>query len=55
MCEKIVRCVAGMTKVFQVRVGLHHGSALSPFLFDVIMDNLSTRTQETGPMEYDVC
>ena len=35
--ETVVRCAVGTTETFKVKVGLHQGSALSPFLFVVIM------------------
>ena len=38
--EIVVRCVVGTTESFKVKVGLYQGSALSPFLFAVIMDRL---------------
>ena len=36
--ETVVRCAVGTTECFQVKVELHQESALSPFLFAVIMD-----------------
>ena len=36
----VVRCAAGTTEKFKVKVRLHQGSALSLFLFAVIMDRL---------------
>ena len=35
--ETVVRCEVGTTKSFKIKVGLHQGSALSPFLFAVII------------------
>ena len=39
--ETEMRCVVGTTESFKVKVGLHQGSPLSPFLFAVIMDRLT--------------
>ena len=39
-CETLVSTRAGDTDYFHVRVGLHHGFALSPLLFILIMDVL---------------
>ena len=37
----MVRCAVGTTESFKVKIGLHQGSALSPFLFAVIMERLT--------------
>ena len=39
--ERVVKCAVGTTESFKVKVGLHQGSALSSFLFAVIMDRLT--------------
>ena len=36
-----IRTVHGKTEEFEVKVGLHQGSALSPFLFAIVIDVLS--------------
>ncbi|KAK3527092.1 hypothetical protein QTP86_010832 [Hemibagrus guttatus] len=43
----MVRCAVGQTEEFNVEVGLHQGSALSPFLFAIVMDQLSEDRQES--------
>ncbi|KAK3560857.1 hypothetical protein QTP86_022619 [Hemibagrus guttatus] len=41
----VVRCAVGQSEEFKVEVGLHQGSALSPFLFAIVMDQLSEKSQ----------
>ncbi|XP_046986194.1 uncharacterized protein LOC124556250 [Schistocerca americana] len=39
----------GMTKEFPVKIGLHQGSALSPYLFDLIRDVLVKDVKKEAP------
>ena len=43
--ETVVRCAVGTTESFKVKVGLHQGSVLSPFLFAVIMDKIMDKVR----------
>ncbi|KAK3521520.1 hypothetical protein QTP70_008601 [Hemibagrus guttatus] len=45
----VVRCAVGQTEEFNVEVGLHQGSALSPFLFTIVMDQLSEEVRQESP------
>ena len=47
--ETVVKCTVGTTESFKVKVGLHQGSALSPFLFAVIMDRLTDEVRREPP------
>ena len=47
--ETVVRCAVGTTESFKVKVELHHGLALSPFLFAVIMDRLTDEVRREPP------
>ena len=47
--KTVVRCEMGTTESFKVEVELHHGSALSPFLFAVIMDSLTNKVRREPP------
>ena len=44
-----VRSAEGLTKKFKVCVGLHQGSALSPFLFAIIIDRLTEDIRKDTP------
>ena len=44
--KTVVRCEVRTTESFKVKVGLHQGLALSPFLFTVIMDRLMNEVNE---------
>ena len=48
-CGTEVRCAAGKTETFKVKVGLHQGSALSPLLFAVVMDVLTDDVRRETP------
>ena len=48
-CETVVRCAAGTSEPFAVDVGLHHGSAFSPFLFAIMMDSLTENIRKEAP------
>ncbi|KAK3562725.1 hypothetical protein QTP86_005722 [Hemibagrus guttatus] len=45
----VVRCAVGQTEEFKVEAGLHQGSALSPFLFAMVMDQLSEEVRQESP------
>ena len=47
--ETVVRCAVGTTESFKVKVGLHQGSALSPFLFAVLTDRLTDEVKREPP------
>ena len=47
--ETVVRCAVETTESFKVKVGLHQGSALSTFLFAVIMDRLTDEVRREPP------
>ena len=49
--KTIVRCAAGETDDFTVTVGLHQGSAPSPFLFAMIRECFSRDIQRDAPWD----
>ena len=46
-----VRSAAGLTEKFKVGVGLHQDSALSPFLFTIIMEKLTEDIRKEAPWD----
>ena len=46
-----IRTQCGNTEAFGINVGVHQGSALSPFLFIAIMDTLTSEIRKTIPWE----
>ena len=48
---KTVRSAAGLTKEFKVGVGIHQGSALTPFLFAIIIDRLTEDIRKDAPWD----
>ena len=44
-----VKSAAGLTEKFKVCVGLHQGSAPSPFLFAIIIDRLTENIRKDAP------
>ena len=47
--ETVMRCAVGTTESFKVKVGLQQGSALSPFLFAVIIDRITDEVKRKPP------
>ncbi|MCJ8744401.1 hypothetical protein PDJAM_G00118290 [Pangasius djambal] len=45
----VVGCTVGQTEKFKVERGLHQGSALSPFLFAMVIDQLSEEVRQESP------
>ena len=50
-CETVVKCAAGTSEPFAVEVGLHQGSAFSPFLFAIMMDSLTENIRKEAPWQ----
>ncbi|KAI5752981.1 hypothetical protein M8J77_022414 [Diaphorina citri] len=49
MASTRIRSTAGLTETIPVQVGLHQGSELSLYLFDVIMDVLTDDVRKETP------
>ena len=50
-CETVVRYSAGTCEPFAVEVGVHQGSALSPFLSAIIMDSPTENIRNESPWQ----
>lgn len=42
-----VKCAVGTSDPFSIHVGIHQGSALSPLLFTLVMNTITTDVQST--------
>jgi len=49
--KTLARTVYGNSNGFEVKVGMHQGSALSPFLFVMVMEALSREFRVALPWE----
>jgi len=50
-CKTVVRTIYGNSSGFEVKVGMHQGSALSPLLFVIVMEAISREFRVTLPWE----
>ena len=58
MCKEartIIRASVCMTEWISVKVGLHQGSSLSPYLIDFIMEVLARGGKQEAPWGHAVC
>lgn len=46
-----VNCAAGLSEEFDIRVGVHQGSPLSPLLFITVMEEATKECRKGGPWE----
>jgi Reverse transcriptase (RNA-dependent DNA polymerase) len=44
-----VRACDGESDTFPIKIGLHQGSALSPYIFTLVMDEITNDIQENIP------
>ena len=49
--KTVARTVYGNSKSFEVKVGMHQGSALSPLLFVIVMEAISREFRVALPWE----
>ena len=50
--QTVVRTTEGDSKAFNVKVGLHQGSVLSPLLFVIVMEMISRELRAGLSLEY---
>ena len=53
--QTVVRTTEGESKAFNVKVGLHQGSVLSPLLFVIVMEMFSGELRGGLRLELTVC
>jgi Reverse transcriptase (RNA-dependent DNA polymerase) len=46
---KLIRACDGESNTFSIKIGLHQGSALSPYIFTLVMDEITKDIQEDIP------
>jgi len=51
----VVITVYGNSSSFEVKVGMHQGSALSPLLFVIVMEAISREFRGVLPCELTIC
>jgi len=51
VAKTVIRTVYGNSNGFEVEVGMHHGSALSPLLFVIVVEALCREFRVTLPWE----
>jgi len=50
-CKIVVRTVYGSSKCFEVKIGMHQGSALSPLLLVIVSETISREFTVALPLE----
>ena len=50
-CRTKVVCAAGESEYLNIQVGLHQGSALSPFSFAIVVDTVANSVKRGQPEE----